>query len=61
MQITEFPDQYKRFAKSALSIAGSVKLNKSIRNNIIEILLLFMVIPRTRNFLKLERYGTRGK
>lgn len=61
MQITELLDQYKTFAKAALSFAGGAKLNKSIRNNIIEILLLIMVIPRKINFLQLERYGTRGE
>lgn len=61
MLITELLDQYKKFSKAALSFASGAKLNKSIRNNIIEILLLFMVIPRKINFLQLERYGTRGE
>ena len=45
MLITELLDQYKKFCNVALSFAAATKLNKSIRYNIIEILLLFMVIP----------------
>lgn len=58
MLITELLDQYKIFAKAALAFAGT-KLSKSFRNNIIEILLLYMVIPRRINFLQMERYGDR--
>ena len=61
MLITELLDQYKKFCNAALSFAAATKLNKSIRYNIIEILLLFMVIPRKINFLQLERYGTRSE
>ncbi len=49
MLITELLDQYKKFCNAALSFAAGTKLNKSIRYNIIEILLLFMVIPRKIN------------
>ncbi len=49
MLITELFDQYKKFCNAALSFAAGTKLNKSIRYNIIEILLLFMVIPRKIN------------
>lgn len=61
MLITELLDQYKKFCNAALSFAADTKLNKSIRYNIIEILLLFIVIPRKINFLQLERYGTRSE
>lgn len=61
MLITELLDQYKKFCKAALSFASGAKLSKSIRNNVIEILLLYMVIPRKINFLQLERYGTRSE
>lgn len=49
MLITELLDQYKKFCNAALSFAAGTKLNKSIRYNIIEIQLLFMVIPRKIN------------
>lgn len=61
MLITELLDQYKKFCNAALGFAAGTKLNKSIRYNIIEILILFMVIPRKVNFLQLERYGTRSE
>jgi hypothetical protein len=57
----ELLDQYKNFCNAALGFAASAKLNKSIKTNIIEILILFMVIPRRINFLQLERYGTRSE
>ena len=39
----------------------AAKLNKSIKTNIIEILILIMAIPRKINFLQLGRYGRRGE
>jgi len=39
----------------------AAKLNKSVRTNIIEILILIMAIPRKINFLQLGRYGRRGE
>jgi hypothetical protein len=61
MLIIELLDQYKSFCNAALSFAAGAKLNKSIKKNIIEILILFMVIPRRINFLQLERFGTRSE
>lgn len=61
MLITELLDQYKMFCKAALSFAMGTKLNKSIRKNIIEILLLYMVIPRRINFTQMEEFGTRSE
>lgn len=61
MLIIELLDQYKSFCNAALSFAADAKLNKSIKKNIIEILILFMVIPRRINFLQLERFGTRSE
>lgn len=58
MLITELLDQYKKFAEAALAFAGT-KLNKSFQKTIIEILILYMVIPRKINFLQMERYGDR--
>lgn len=58
MLITELLDQYKKFAEAALAFAAA-KLSKSFRTNIIEILILYMVIPRKINFLQMERYGDR--
>lgn len=56
MLIIELLDQYKKFAEVALAFAGT-KLNKSFQKTIIEILILYMVIPRKINFLQMERYG----
>ena len=61
MPITQLLDHYKTLCRSALTFASGAKLNKSIRKNIIEILFLFMTIPRKINFLQLGRYGTRSE
>lgn len=61
MPITQLLDQYKTLCRAALTFASGAKLNKSIRKNIIEILFLFMVVPRKINFLQLGRYGTRSE
>lgn len=53
-------DQYERICRSGFFGCGT-KLNKSIKTNIIEILLLIMCIPRKINFLQLGRYGRRGE
>lgn len=58
MLITELLDHYKKFAEAALAFAGT-RLNKSFHKTIIEILILYMVIPRKINFLQMERYGDR--
>ena len=37
---------------------SSAMLNKSLENLLIEILLLYMIIPRKINFTQIERYGS---
>lgn len=58
MLIFQLLNQYTGIAKAAF-FGCSAKLNKSIKTNIIEILLLIMCIPRKINFLQLGRYGSR--
>lgn len=60
MLIFQLLNQYEGIAKVAFS-GCAAKLNKSIKTNIIEILLLIMCIPRKINFLQLGRYGNRGE
>lgn len=60
MLIFELLDQYSGICRRAF-FGCTTKLNKSIRNNILEILLLIMCIPRKINFLQLGRYGKRGE
>jgi hypothetical protein len=60
MLIFELLDQYTDICRSAF-FGCTAKLNKSIKTNIIEILLLIMCIPRKINFLQLGRYGSRGE
>ena len=61
MQITKLLDQFKSFCEAALNFSCGAKLNKSIRKNIIEIIFLYMVIPRKINFLQMGRYGERSE
>lgn len=60
MMITELLDQYEGICRRAF-FGCSAKLNKSIKSNIIEILLLIMCIPRKINFLQFGRYGRRSE
>lgn len=60
MLIFELLNQYEAICRGAF-LGCSAKLNKSIKTNIIEILLLIMCIPRKINFLQLGRYGRRGE
>ena len=55
MLIFQLLDQYSGIAKAAF-FGCATKLNKSIKTNIIEILILIMCIPRKINFLQLGRY-----
>ncbi len=61
MQITKLLDQFKSFYEAALNFSCGAKLNKSIRKNIIEIIFLYIVIPRKINFLQMGRYGERSE
>lgn len=58
MLIFQLLTQYEGIAKAAI-FGCAAKLNKNIKTNIIEILLLIMCIPRKINFLQLGRYGSR--
>ena len=60
MLIFELLDQYEGICRRAF-FGCATKLNKSIKTNIIEILILIMCIPRKINFLQLGRYGRRGE
>ena len=60
MLIFELLSQYESICRMAMS-GCAAKLNKSIKTNIIEILILIMAIPRKINFLQLGRYGRRGE
>ena len=60
MMIFELIGQYESICRMAMS-GCAAKLNKSIKTNIIEILILIMSIPRKINFLQLGRCGRRGE
>lgn len=60
MLIFELLSQYESICRMAMS-GCAAKLNKSIKTNIIEILILIMEIPGKINFLQLGRYGRRGE
>ena len=60
MLIFELLSQYESICRMAMS-GCAAKLNKSIKTNIIEILILIMAIPRKINFLQLGRHGKRGE
>ena len=60
MLIFELLSQYESICRMAMS-GCAAKLNKSIKTNIIEILILIMAIPGKINFLQLGRYGKRGE
>ncbi len=54
--ISEALDQYTGICKEALQDCAS-KLSKSFESVIIEVLLLYMVIPGKINFTQMGRYG----
>lgn len=60
MLIFELLSQYESICRMAMS-GCTAKLNKSIKTNIIEILILIMAIPRKINFLQFGRHGRRGE
>ena len=55
-EISEALDQYTGICKEAIMDSGA-KLSKSFEKVIIEILLLYMVVPGKINFTQLGRYG----
>jgi hypothetical protein len=59
-KISEALDQYTGICKEAIMDSGA-KLSKSFEKVIIEILLLYMVIPGKINFTQLGRYGMHGE
>ena len=54
--ISQALDQYTGICKEALQVCAS-KLSKSFESVIIEVLLLYMVIPGKINFTQMGRYG----
>ena len=57
---TTWPISYDSICRMAMS-GCAAKLNKSIKTNIIEILILIMAIPRKVIFLQFGRYLRLGK
>ncbi len=60
MNISDALDQYRDICGDVLK-RYTVKLNKSFKTVFIEILLLYMVIPRKINFTQLGCYGRHCK
>ena len=56
MNISDLLDQYADICRDAIK-KSSAKLNKSFENLLVEILLLYMIIPRKINLTQMERYG----
>lgn len=57
MNFSDSLDQYADICRDAIK-KSSAKLNKSFENLLVEILLLYMIIPRKINFTQMERYGS---
>ena len=51
-------DQYMDIFKDAVEDSAA-KLTKSFEKILIEVIILFMVIPRKINFTQMGRYGSR--
>ena len=56
MNISDSLDQYTDICRDAIK-KSSAKLNNSFEYLLIEILLLYMIIPRKINYTQMERYG----
>ncbi len=54
MNISDSLDQYADICRDVIK-KSSAKLNKSFENLLIEILLLYMIIPRKINFTQMDR------
>ena len=59
-KISEALDQYTGICKEAM-MTSAAKLSKSFEKVIIEVLLLYMVIPGRINFTQLGKYGRHGE
>ena len=59
-KISEALDQYTGICKEAI-VDSAAKLSKSFEKIVIEILLLYMVVPGKINFTQLGRYGRHGE
>ena len=59
-KISEALDQYTGICKEAI-VDSAAKLSKSFEKVIIEVLLLYMVIPGRINFTQLGKYGRHGE
>ena len=59
-KISEALDQYTGICKEAM-MTSVAKLSKSFEKVIIEVLLLYMVIPGRINFTQLGKYGRHGE
>ena len=59
-KISEALDQYTGICKEAM-ITSAAKLSKSCEKVIVEVLLLYMVIPGRINFTQLGKYGRHGE
>ena len=59
-KISEALDQYTGICKEAI-VDSAAKLSKSFEKIVIEILLLYMVVPGRINFTQLGRYGKHGE
>ena len=57
MTISDSLDQYADICRDAIK-KSSAKLNKSFEKLLVEILLLYMIIPRKINFTQLELYSS---
>ena len=53
-------DQYLELVNSVL-LKSAVKINKWREKFMVEVLLLYLIIPRRINFLQLDRYGRYGE
>ena len=59
-KISEALDQYTDICKEAIQDSAA-KLSKSFEKVIIEVLLLYMVIPGKINFTQMGKYGRHGE
>ena len=59
-EISEALDQYTGICKEAI-VDSAAKLSKSFEKVIIEVLLLYMVIPGKINFTQMGKYGRHGE
>ena len=59
-KISEALDQYTGICKEAI-VDSAAKLSKSFEKVIIEVLLLYMIIPGKINFTQMGKYGRHGE